>query len=137
MTWEVSFLVVHLNCILLYCYKFTWGTRATKRGGKFLPLMYLQMAVTSLSSDFLSKAVNNVVLPVIVWREKKWNLNLHAGPMTVIFPVSLIQKRDEPKMKNNKTYENPTITTNKYTSMMISNLVLKYLCRHLPFHLDK
>lgn len=137
MTWEVSFLVVHLNCILLYCYKFTWGTRATKRGGKFLPLMYLQMAVTSLSSDFLSKAVNNVVLPVIVWREKKWNLNLHAGPMTVIFPASLIKKRDEPKMKNNNTYENPTITTNKYTSMMISNLVLKYLCRHLPFHLDK
>lgn len=137
MTWEVSLLLVHLNCILLYCYKFTWGTRATKRGGKFLPLMYLQMAVTSLSSDFLSKAVNNVVLPVIVWREKKWNLNLHAGPMIVIFPVSLIHKRDEPKMKNNNTYENPTITTNKYTSMMISNLVSKYLCRHLPFHLDK
>lgn len=137
MTRLVSLLLVHRNCILLYCYKFTWGTRATKRGGKFLPLMYLQMAVTSLSSDFLSKAVNNVVLPVIVWREKKWNLNLHAGPMTVIFPVSLIHKRDEPKMKNNNTYENPTITTNKFTSMMISNLVSKYLCRHLPFHLDK
>lgn len=36
--------------------------------------------------------------------------------MTVIFPVSLIHKRDEPKMKNNNTYENPTITTNQYTS---------------------
>lgn len=65
-TQEVSSLAIHCNCVLLYCYKFTWGTRATKRGGKFLPLMYLQMAVTSLSSDFLSKAVNNVVLPVIV-----------------------------------------------------------------------
>ena len=57
---------MNIKYMLLCVYINTCGTNATNRGGKFLPLMYLQMAVTSLSSDFLSRAVNSVVLPVIV-----------------------------------------------------------------------
>ena len=60
---------------------YRWGLhlpvegRATNLGGKFLPGMYLQMGVTFLSSDFFNRAVNSVVLPVIVCKRKPISLN--------------------------------------------------------------
>lgn len=63
--------------------------------------------------------MNNVVLFVIVWREKNKNLDLYVGFMIVIFLVLLIYKRDELKMKNNNIYENFIIIINKFIFMMI------------------
>lgn len=41
----------------------SWGTRATKRGGVFLRVVYLHSAITSFSKHFINKALNSVVLP--------------------------------------------------------------------------